>query len=131
MEEYHVYMLECRDGSFYVGVTSDVEKRIGQHHYGAFETCYTYARRPLKLVFATAYPRIDDAIRFEKQLKGWSRAKKRALIASDWPGIQRLASRADPSRRTLTRAPQDDSGAVRAPQDDSVAVRAPQDGGAC
>ncbi len=83
MKTYYVYMLLCADGSFYVGVTNDLELRFGQHQFGLDPRCYTFKRRPLKLVNSSDFRNVDDAIAWEKHLKGWSRAKKRALIASD------------------------------------------------
>ena len=92
MKQYWVYMLECSDRSLYVGVTSNILQRVWQHEVGVFTSCYTFSRRPVKLVFSTVYSRVDDAIWFEKRVKGWSRAKKLALIAGDWDEIRRLAA---------------------------------------
>jgi putative endonuclease len=84
-------MLLCADGSFYVGVTNDLELRLGQHTVGIDRRCYTFTRRPLVLVHSSDFHHIDEAIAWEKQLKGWSRAKKAALIENDWPLISQLA----------------------------------------
>ncbi|MFZ0573754.1 MAG: GIY-YIG nuclease family protein [Candidatus Cybelea sp.] len=91
MKTYYVYMLLCSDESFYVGVTNNLETRIAQHDFGFDRRCYTFTRRPLILVHSSDFHHIDEAISWEKQLKGWSRAKKRALIENDWPRISRLA----------------------------------------
>ncbi len=91
MKRYYTYMLQCNDNSYYIGVTSNLELRIDQHRYGAFPSCYTFTRRPLQLVSSQDCKNVDDAIRCEKQIKGWSRAKKRALIAGDWETIRLLA----------------------------------------
>jgi predicted GIY-YIG superfamily endonuclease len=91
MKTYWVYMPLCRDGSFYVGVTSDVELRVAQHAQGADRRHYTYSRRPLELVYVVSFPTPEEAIRAEKQLKGWSRAKKAAMIRGDWNRIRDLA----------------------------------------
>ncbi|OGJ73272.1 hypothetical protein A2454_07060 [Candidatus Peribacteria bacterium RIFOXYC2_FULL_55_14] len=80
MDEYYVYILRCSDGSYYTGVTSDLETRIAQHHAGMFPACYTYKRRPLKLVLLEEFPSPYDAIAREKQVKRWSRRKKEALV---------------------------------------------------
>jgi putative endonuclease len=93
---YFVYMVECADESFYVGVTNDVERRIGEHNFGWDPTSYTHERRPVRLVYCEDFQRIEQAIAWEKQLKGWSRGKKIALIQGDWNQIQRL-SREHPS----------------------------------
>jgi predicted GIY-YIG superfamily endonuclease len=84
-------MLLCRDGSFYVGVTSDVDVRVAQHAEGTDCRHYTYARRPLELVYTASFPTPEEAIRAEKQLKGWSRAKKAAMIRGDWHRIRDLS----------------------------------------
>ncbi|MGA8473707.1 MAG: GIY-YIG nuclease family protein [Candidatus Cybelea sp.] len=86
-----VYMLLCADGSFYVGVTNNLEIRVGQHQFGFDSSCYTFSRRPVKLVHSSDFHNVDDAIAWEKQLKGWSRAKKSALVANDWSRIHDLA----------------------------------------
>ncbi|MGA9419571.1 MAG: GIY-YIG nuclease family protein [Candidatus Cybelea sp.] len=91
MKTYWVYMLLCADGSFYVGVTNNLEFRLGQHSFGIDRRCYTFTRRPLVLAHSSDFQNVNDAIAWEKQLKGWSRAKKLALVEEDWPLISRLA----------------------------------------
>ena len=91
-----VYMVRCRDGSYYVGSTrASLEQRVSQHNDGTFDG-YTARRRPVALVWSQDFERITDAIAAEQQLKGWSRAKKEALIRGDWELISALASRASP-----------------------------------
>ena len=87
------YMLRCADGSFYTGCTTDLDGRMGQHHGGEFGG-YTATRRPVELVWAEEFGHVDDAIAAERRIKGWSRAKKQALLRGDWATIQRLGSRA-------------------------------------
>jgi putative endonuclease len=89
-----VYMLRCSDGSYYVGSATgdDLGPRIDQHNAGAHRG-YTYARRPVVLVWSEHFDRITDGIAVERQLKGWNRAKKEALIGSDWTKISQLAQR--------------------------------------
>jgi putative endonuclease len=89
--QYYVYMVYCRDRSFYTGVTRDVERRVAEHNLGIYPDCYTFTRRPVRLVFSSEFRHVEDAIRFEKQLKGWSRKKKRALILGRWDEIVRLS----------------------------------------
>jgi putative endonuclease len=91
VKTYYVYMLLCADDSYYIGVTNDLEFRLGQHEYGFDPGCYTFTRRPLKVVHASDFHNVDEAIAWEKQLKGWSRAKKAALVAADWNRIHELA----------------------------------------
>jgi len=84
-------MLECSDNSFYVGVTNNVGRRFIEHTTGIHETSYTFCRRPLKLVFCREFNSPIKAIKFEKQLKGWTRAKKLALINNDLDLLHKLA----------------------------------------
>ncbi len=87
------YMLRCSDGSFYVGRTTNLDQRMGEHEAG-IHAGYTADRLPVELVWVEEFQPIDDAIAAERRLKGWSRAKKLALIAGDYAAIARLASRA-------------------------------------
>jgi putative endonuclease len=91
VKTYYVYVLLCADDSFYTGITSALETRVGQHQFGVDRACYTFTRRPVTLVHASDFCNADDAIAWEKHLKRWSRAKKMALIANDWPRVQELA----------------------------------------
>ena len=91
MKNYYVYMVRCSDGSFYVGLTNNPEVRVGQHNYGIDPECYTIRRRPVVLVHLSEFHEVWDAIRWEKQLKGWSRAKKQALAQDNWQTIHELA----------------------------------------
>jgi predicted GIY-YIG superfamily endonuclease len=91
-------MLRCADGSFYVGVTSALEHRIARHNFGELPGAYTHSRRPVSLVFSQEFSHPDEAIAAEKRLKGWSRAKKIALIDGDWDEIRRLAGSLTPRK---------------------------------
>lgn len=82
-----VYMLQCVDGSYYVGQTDQLEIRMAQHHEGAFPNCYTFERRPVELVWFEEFVSRDESLNREHQLKGWSRKKKLALIEKDWPRV--------------------------------------------
>ncbi|WP_172123462.1 GIY-YIG nuclease family protein [Devosia sp. 919] len=91
--EVTVYLLRCSDGSFYTGLTKKpVEQRVWEHNEGLTEG-YTKSRRPVELVFTETYERIVDAIERERQIKGWSRRKKEALISYDYEALPALASR--------------------------------------
>ncbi|MGL5837321.1 MAG: TrmH family RNA methyltransferase [Sphingorhabdus sp.] len=90
---FWTYMVKCADGSYYTGHTDDLEKRIGEHHGGVFETCYTFSRRPLEVVWADNFQTREEALIVERQIKGWSRAKKESLIRGDWEAVQRLAKK--------------------------------------
>jgi len=89
-----VYMLLCRDGSYYVGSATgdDLSLRIAQHQSGALPG-YTFSRRPVKLVWSEYFAQITDAIATERKVKGWSRAKKQALVNNDWKSIVSLSKR--------------------------------------
>jgi putative endonuclease len=89
-----VYMLRCADKSYYVGIATgdDLWKRIAEHETGAY-LGYTSTRRPVRLVWSEHFDRITDAIGTERRIKGWSRAKKEALIEGDWAAIKSHAKR--------------------------------------
>ncbi len=80
---FWVYILECADGSYYTGHTDDLEKRLVEHEKSTFNN-YTSSRLPVKLVFCSECSTRDDAFARERQIKGWSRRKKWALIKGDW-----------------------------------------------
>ena len=90
-----VYILKCSDGSYYTGLTRNElpETREQQHNDATFPDAYTSSRRPVKIVYAEYLDRVMDAIDAERKIKGWSRAKKEALIAGDWGLVQILAKR--------------------------------------
>ena len=88
-----VYILKCADGTYYTGVTSNLEKRVIQHSSGFYKECYTFKRRPITLVFYAEFTDINLAIEKEKQLKKWSRVKKEALINGDYKGLINLAKK--------------------------------------
>jgi putative endonuclease len=89
----YAYMLRCADGSYYVGSARlGLEQRISEHNSGAYRG-YTSTRRPVVLVWAQHCLNITDAIAIERQIKGWSRAKKEALIRDDYDTIKKLAKR--------------------------------------
>jgi predicted GIY-YIG superfamily endonuclease len=88
---FYAYVLRCADDSYYTGHTDDLDVRIAEHSAGAFRACYTFKRRPLKLVWSQDFPTRYEALSAERQIKGWSRAKKEALIAGDWERLSLLA----------------------------------------
>ena len=90
MKHFFVYMLRCADGSYYLGHTDEIERRIAQHQAGEIEG-YTHERRPVELVWSQETATREEALVAERQLKGWSRAKKEALIAGDWERVSELA----------------------------------------
>ncbi len=86
----YMYILKCTDGSYYTGSTWDLMRRVNQHNTGE-EANYTAKRIPLELVYYEYSDSIKAAFKREKQVQGWSRKKKEALINSDWKRIQELA----------------------------------------
>ena len=87
-----VYILQCADGSYYTGHTTNLELRLAQHQIGEGSD-WTRRRLPVKLVFSQEMPDKDQAFLVERQIKNWSRAKKEALIAGDWNMLQWLAKK--------------------------------------
>jgi 3'(2'), 5'-bisphosphate nucleotidase len=94
---FYAYMLRCSDGSYYVGHTDDLEARFGAHQSGLVAG-YTQSRLPVKLVWSQEFSRREEAVAAERQIKGWGRRKKEALIAGDWDGVRLL------SRKLFTRS---------------------------
>ena len=87
---FWVYMLKCADGSFYVGHTDDLERRVAEHQSGIIAG-YTHSRRPVALAYAEGFPTRLEALAMERRIKGWTRAKKEALAAGDWQRISMLS----------------------------------------
>ncbi len=84
MKSYFIYILECSDKSYYVGMTSNLSERIDQHNSGKYHEAYTFHRRPVELKWVEQFTDPKVAAGLEKQIKGWSRKKKEALIEKDW-----------------------------------------------
>jgi predicted GIY-YIG superfamily endonuclease len=104
--------LRCADGTYYVGTTrGSLETRLAQHEAGAFDG-YTARWRPLALVFHQEFERIEDAVAVERQVEGWRREKKEALIGGDLATLPALSRRAaGPPVRASRRAPAERSSA--------------------
>ena len=88
---YFVYIVECSDKSYYTGVTNDLDRRLWEHNNDNNALAYTHKRRPVILRFFQRFQDINQAIEFEKQIKGWSRKKKEALFKEDWEALKTLA----------------------------------------
>ena len=88
---FWTYILKCADGSYYTGHSDDLEARIAEHQAGTIHGYYTHRRRPLTLVSSRAFVTREEALAAERQIKGWSRAKKEAMIAGNWNEVSRLA----------------------------------------
>ena len=87
-----MYILECSDGSYYVGSTKDLEYRLSEHQSGKGAK-YTSRRLPVKLVYSEEYERVVDAYTREKQVQNWSRAKREALINHKEESLPKLAKK--------------------------------------
>jgi putative endonuclease len=92
MPKFYVYILKCSDGSFYTGHTDDLERRISEHQAGTY-LGYTSKLLPVQLVYAEALATRVEALAAEQKIKGWTRAKKLALIQSNWSLISDLAKK--------------------------------------
>jgi putative endonuclease len=92
LEEFmpHMYILECCDGSYYTGSTTNLELRLRQHQEG-IGAQHTAKRLPVKLVYCEFFDRVSDAFYREKQIQGWSRKKKAALMREDYNQLCDLA----------------------------------------
>jgi len=87
---FYVYILRCADGSYYTGHTDALEARVAAHQRGEIPG-YTETRCPVELVFAQEFSSREEALGRERQVKGWSRVKKEALIAQDWERLVKLS----------------------------------------
>ena len=91
MKKYAVYIVACADDSFYTGVTNNVYQRVKEHNLGINPKAYTYNRRPVRLEWFQEFLNPKEAIQREKQIKGWSRSKKKALIAKEYDKLLLLS----------------------------------------
>lgn len=98
MNEYYVYLLRCKDGTIYVGVTNDYQKRFHEHQIGLHSDSYTYSRRPVKLLHVATFNDVHEAIAWEKHVKRWSNSKKLALARYDENALHILAKKRFPLR---------------------------------
>jgi putative endonuclease len=74
-----LYIAKCKDGSYYTGITMDIEKRFALHNSGKGAK-YTAARRPITLVYSESLESLSSALKRERQIKQWTRARKDALV---------------------------------------------------
>ena len=93
IDKFWVYILRCSDGGYYTGVTNNLELRVEQHQEGMNPESYTYTKRPLQLIYSCAFDSSLDAIAAEKQIKGWSRKKKEAIIDGQFDLLTQLAKK--------------------------------------
>src|SRR5919109_1793249 len=101
---YVVYILECSDGSYYTGSAADLSRRPWEYEIGASPVAYTYSCRPVKLVWTSEeVARYSDALCFERQIQGWSRAKKAALIRGDYQAVHEVVKRDRKQKESIKR----------------------------
>lgn len=91
MKFYYVYMLKCSDDSIYTGLTNTIDRRLEEHRLGLNKECYTFKRRPLKLIFHQEFMQFEQAEYYEKKIKKWSRSKKLALANEDFELLKELS----------------------------------------
>ncbi len=89
-EEWFCYMLRCSDDSLYIGIAVDVEERVKKHNWGVGPE-YTAKRRPVVLIWSERCGTSENARRREKEIKGWNRRKKLALVENPKPSRFRVA----------------------------------------
>ncbi|HAU1250195.1 TPA: GIY-YIG nuclease family protein [Legionella pneumophila] len=90
---FWVYILQCSDKSYYTGQTDNLEKRLTQHQDKMIPGCYTSTRLPIQLKFRQEFMSREEALNAERQIKGWSRRKKEALINGDWQALSDYSKR--------------------------------------
>ena len=92
---YYVYILRCCDGSFYTGYTHDLAQRMQEHHNPTNYSSYTATRLPVQLIWSQSFPNKWQALKVERQLKGWSRKKKIAMMNGNWDLVKWLSKNSD------------------------------------
>ena len=126
MNNAYTYILECANGQYYVGSTTDLERRLQEHQAGLGAN-FTKKHLPVKLVYYEEYQSVEQAFYRERQLHGWSRAKKEALIKGEFEKLPELStSKQSPSTLRHPSTPLDKlgdrSGTAQGPVvDDTVA----------
>ena len=88
---YIVFIVECKDWSYYTDIINDLQTRLWEHSTGYDENCYSYSRRPVELKYFEIFTTVNQATTGEKQIKGWSRKKKQALISENFEKLKELA----------------------------------------
>ncbi|MCX5922161.1 MAG: GIY-YIG nuclease family protein [Candidatus Dependentiae bacterium] len=91
MQDFYVYILRCNDDSYYIGHTDNIEIRFAEHQQRTYPCCYTATRLPVTLVFVQETSSRDEAFEAERQIKKWTRKKKKALIQGDISLLKNLS----------------------------------------
>ena len=104
---YAIYILKCSDGSYYTGLTKELDARIQEHRSGVHPEAYTFTRRPVELVWSEIVETYPEAFQWEHQIKGWNRSKKEVLIRGDIEGIHEIVKNErrnkDQAKRKISR----------------------------
>jgi predicted GIY-YIG superfamily endonuclease len=95
----YTYIVRCADDSYYVGSTWDLEARVWQHNSPTLGAAYTRRRQPVVLIWSCWFDSIEQAFRFEKQVQGWGRRKREALVRGEYDALPELSRR--PGARRL------------------------------
>jgi len=90
---FWVYILKCKDNSYYIGHTDNLDNRLFQYQNKLIPGCYTSTKLPIQLVYTQDFPTREEALAAERQLKGWSRRKKEAFINGDWTALSEYSKR--------------------------------------
>jgi putative endonuclease len=119
MQGASIYILRCADGRYYTGITRrPVDERVSEHAQGLIKGCYTESRLPVALVFSEYYERVDEAVAAERRIKGWSRAKKEAMMRGDFVALSALAKRKRKPEKPKSDPSSFETQASPAPQDE-------------
>ena len=89
----YLYIIKCSDGSYYTGVTNNLEKRIIEHNLGINKESYTFNRRPVELMWHEIFNNFNLAFEWETRIKKWSKKKKEALINNDYDALIKLSKK--------------------------------------
>lgn len=92
----YTYILLCEGNNLYTGSTKNIDRRFAEHCAGEGAN-FTRKYKPIEIIYLESHPRIDFAFNREKQIQGWTRAKKEALINGDTNELKRLANCKNPS----------------------------------
>ena len=80
-KKFFVYIVECADGSYYTGYTTDIQRRLNEHNYSTRSAKYTRSRRPVKLIYSEEYTTLSEALKREHAIKKLSRKRKKDLVS--------------------------------------------------
>jgi len=100
---YAVYMLLCADGTYYTGLTRDLDARLREHQEGCYPESYTFKRRPVQLVWSEIVEDYSQAFQWEQQIKKWTHRKKEALVRGGLDAVHEVVKAERKRRETMSR----------------------------